>query len=83
MDYEQFNGSGVEEINNISKVFLENVKMLTQKEVIIYSDLSNAKNTFGTELANNYQLWLAYYGNYNGLYNVCLLYTSPSPRDCS
>ena len=70
MDYEQFNGSGVEEINNISKVFLENVKMLTQKEVIIYSDLSNAKNTFGTELANNYQLWLAYYGNYNGLYNV-------------
>lgn len=70
MDYEQFNGVGKEEINNISKVFLENVKRLTQKEVIIYSDLYNAQNTFGSELSNNYQLWLAYYGNYNNLYNI-------------
>lgn len=67
MDYEEFNGVGKEEINNIAKVFLENVKNLTKKEVIIYSDLSNAQNTFSSELANNYQLWLAYYGDYNQL----------------
>ncbi len=70
MDYEVFGGVGVNEINNISQVFLETVKRLTNKEVVIYSDLSNAQNTFGRELANNYPLWLAYYGDYNELINV-------------
>lgn len=70
MDYEVFGGVGVNEINNISQVFLETVRRLTNKEVVIYSDLSNAQNTFGRELANNYPLWLAYYGDYNELINV-------------
>lgn len=70
MDYEVFGGVSVAEINNIAQVFLESVKRLTNKEVIIYSDLSNSRDTFGIELARNYPLWLAYYGNYNELNNI-------------
>lgn len=70
MDYETFGGVGVQEINKIAQVFLESVRRLTNKEVIVYSDLSNAQSTFGRELGENYELWLAYYGNYNELNNV-------------
>lgn len=70
MDYEVFNGSNREEIDNISRTFLETVKKLTGKDIIIYSDLSNAKNIFNESLAENYELWLAYYGDYNELTNV-------------
>ena len=38
MDYEVFGGVSVGEINNIAQIFLESVKRLTNKEVIIYSD---------------------------------------------
>lgn len=61
---------GVNEINEIAEVFLEETKRLTGKEIIVYSDLSNSRNTFGTNLAENYQLWLAYYGDYNRLDNI-------------
>lgn len=67
MDYEEFFGVSVQEINNISNAFLKEVENLTGKEAIIYSDLSNAQNTFNQELASNYDLWLAYYGNTNEL----------------
>lgn len=67
MDYEVFEGVSASEINNIAEVFLESVKRLTNKEVIVYSDLSNAQSIFGRELAQNYPLWIAYYGNYNEL----------------
>ena len=67
MDYETFGDSSVEEINDIAEVFLETVQELTGKEIIIYSDLSNAENVFDTELADNYGLWIAYYGDYNEL----------------
>ena len=70
MDYEVFNGSSREEINNISRAFIETVEELTGKEVIIYSDLSNTQNTFNESLAENYKLWLAYYGDYNELTDV-------------
>ena len=60
MDFESFGDLGVEEINNIAYAFLETVKRLTNKEVIIYSDLYNSQNTFSVELAQNYGLWLAY-----------------------
>ena len=43
---------GVEEINSIAQVFLETTKRLTGKEVIVYSDLSNAQDTFGREIAD-------------------------------
>lgn len=70
MDYEVFGGVGREQINNIARVFLETVEEITNKEIIIYSDLSNAQNTFDASLAQDYELWLAYYGNYNELINV-------------
>lgn len=70
LDYEVFGGVGVEEINQIAEVFLETTKRLTNKEVILYSDLSNAQNLFGRELSENYGLWLAYYGDYRELENV-------------
>ena len=70
LDYEVFGGVGVEEINQIAEVFLETTKRLTNKEVILYSDLSNAQNLFGRELSENYGLWLAYYGDYRELENI-------------
>ena len=60
----------MEESNNIAQVFLESVKRLTNKEVIIYSDLSNARDRFNRSIADNYELWLAYYGDYNNLADV-------------
>ncbi len=70
LDYETFGGVSVEEINNIALAFIETVEMLTNKEVIIYSDLSNAQNVFNENLAQNNQLWLAYYGNTDELQNI-------------
>ena len=70
MDYEVFGGVSIEESNNIAQVFLESVKRLTNKEVIVYSDLSNATDRFNRQLADNYELWLAYYGDYNNLTDV-------------
>ncbi len=67
MDYEVFGGVSVEESNNIAQVFLESVKRLTNKEVIVYSDLSNARDRFSRNIADNYELWIAYYGDYNNL----------------
>ncbi len=61
MDYETFGGVGVQESNEIAQVFLETTKRLTNKDIIIYSDLSNSQSRFSRELAENYELWLAYY----------------------
>lgn len=70
MDYETFGGVGIEESNEIAQVFLESVKRLTNKEIIVYSDLSNAQSRFNRNIADNYELWLAYYGDYNNLRDV-------------
>ena len=70
MDFEVFDGLGNDQINEISKVFLETVKNNTQKDVAIYSDLYNAQNVFSRELANEYELWIAYYGNYEELNDI-------------
>ena len=70
MDYEIFGGVSIEESNNIAQVFLESVKRLTNKEVIVYSDLSNARDRFNRTIANNYELWIAYYGDYNKLRDI-------------
>lgn len=61
MDFEVFGDLNITEINRISRVFLERVKEITGKEVIIYSDASNARNVFSAELANDYPLWIAEY----------------------
>ena len=70
LDYEIFGGVGKEEINNIARTFMERVEELTNKEVILYSDLSNARDTFDTSLAEDYELWIAYYEDRNRLINI-------------
>ena len=71
MDFEEFNaGISNEEINQISETFLKTLEELTQKEVIIYSNLYHSQRIFNYGLAQKYPLWLAYYGNYNNLTNV-------------
>lgn len=62
MDFEQFGDLNNEEINNISRTFLEEVQRLSGKDVIIYSDVFNAQNTFSSSLANDYPVWIAEYG---------------------
>lgn len=70
LDYEQFNGVNREQINQIAIAFIRKIKELTEKEVIIYSDLSNAENTFNSEVASTGELWIAFYGDYRNLQNV-------------
>ncbi|MCI9063276.1 MAG: LysM peptidoglycan-binding domain-containing protein [Clostridia bacterium] len=62
MDFEQLGGLTRREVNDISFAFLERVEELTKKEMIIYSDLSNARDVFSRELARKYPLWIAEYG---------------------
>ena len=69
LDYEQFNEVSKEQINQIALAFIQKVKELTKKQVIIYSDLYNSESTFNTELANEGELWIAYYGDYRNLQN--------------
>ena len=68
MDFEEFGNLNQEEINDISKAFLNRVTELTGKETVVYSDLSNAENIF--DLSDIAPLWIAYYGDYNRLKNV-------------
>lgn len=70
LDYEQFNGVDTEQINEIAMAFIQKLKELTEKQVIIYSDLYNSESIFNTELANQGELWIAYYGDYRNLENV-------------
>ena len=49
---------------------MERVEELTNKEVMLYSDLSNARDTFDTSLAEDYELWIAYYEDRNRLINI-------------
>lgn len=70
MDYEQFGGVSTEEINQIAMAFIQKVKEITEKQVIIYSDLYNSENTFNSELSSQGELWLSYYGDYRNLENV-------------
>ena len=67
LDYEIFGGADVTTINQIAETFMSTVQEITGKEIILYSDLSNAQDVFGTDLAEKYELWIAYYGDYNDL----------------
>ena len=72
MDFESFGNLSNEEINNIAYTFLSYVKNNYGKDVIVYSDLSNAENIFSEQIANEFELWLAYYNDYNLIDNVVL-----------
>lgn len=60
MDFESFGELTVAEINEIGITFMQTVQSLSQKEMVIYSDTSNASSRFGGELTN-YPLWVAQY----------------------
>lgn len=71
MDYEQFyEGNSIAEINQIALAFMERLQELTGKEVIVYSNLNDARNVFNSEISSRYPLWLAYWGDYNNLQNI-------------
>lgn len=70
LDYEQFGGTNKEEINQIAMAFIQRVKELTKKQVIVYSDLYNSENIFNDQLSSQGELWLAYYGDYENLNSV-------------
>lgn len=63
MDFESFGNLNVEEINEIGLTFMQTVQNLSGKEMVIYSDTSNASNRFRGELTN-YPLWVAQYEVY-------------------
>lgn len=61
MDFEVFGNLNTNEINSISKTFLQRVEQLTGKEMIIYSNTYDARAFFSEELARIYPLWVAQY----------------------
>ncbi len=61
MDFESFGNLSREEINIVAITFLQELQRVTGKEVVVYSDTSNATNTFFGEITN-YPLWVAEYG---------------------
>ena len=61
MDFESFGNLSNNEINEISKVFLETLQSATNKEVLIYSNNYTARTILSSNLAI-YPLWVANYG---------------------
>ena len=61
MDFESFGNLSVAQINEIGLAFLQTVESLSGKEVVVYSDTSNAINIWNESIAN-YPLWVAEYG---------------------
>lgn len=72
MDYERFYGLNIEESRRVAVAFMEELRSITGKDVIIYSDLSNARNRFNIEELTRYPLWIAYYGDYRELEDIQL-----------
>lgn len=60
MDFESFGSLTPSEITQIGLTFMKTVENLSKKEMVIYSDTSNASYRFGGELTN-YPLWVAQY----------------------
>ena len=61
MDFESFGNLSVNQINEISKVFLETLQSVSGKDVLIYSNSYTARTIFSSDLAI-YPLWVANYG---------------------
>lgn len=61
MDFENFGNLSVNQINEISKVFLETLENTTGAQCVIYSNAYSARNIFSRELTK-YPLWVANYG---------------------
>ena len=67
MDYEDFFGEGKTEINEIAVAFIQRLREITGKDVIVYSNMNNIRNTFGDDVALEGDLWVAYYSNPNNI----------------
>ena len=61
MDFENFGNLSTTQVNEISRIFLETLESLTNKEVLIYSNAYSARTIFSSSLTN-YPLWVANYG---------------------
>ena len=70
LDYEVFGGVPATQINQIARTFLETTKKLTNKDVLLYSDLYNSRTVFSKGLAQDYQLWVANYTSSQNLQNA-------------
>ncbi|WP_294345754.1 LysM peptidoglycan-binding domain-containing protein [uncultured Clostridium sp.] len=72
LDLEVSGGLNRNELTNLAKVFLEEVKRLTNKEVVVYTYSNFAKTNINASL-NKYPLWIAEYGvttpQNNGVWN--------------
>ena len=60
MDFESFGNLSDYEINSIAEAFLSTVEEITEKEVVIYSNASDARDVFYRNL-NVYPIWVADY----------------------
>lgn len=60
MDFESFGSLSNYQINQIALAFLSQVKTITNKDVLIYSDTYNATSTFSSSLVS-FPLWVAQY----------------------
>ena len=61
MDFENFGNLSINQINDISKAFLETLENATNSQPIIYSNAFSARTIFSQELTK-YPLWVANYG---------------------
>ncbi|MFG5866178.1 GH25 family lysozyme [Clostridium perfringens] len=70
LDIETTEGVGVRDLTSICIEFLEEVKRLTGKEVVVYTYTSFANNNLDSRLGN-YPVWIAHYGvNTPGANNI-------------
>lgn len=72
MDFENFEDLSNEEINEIAYTFLSTAKERYGKDIIIYSDLNNVEIVWNEKIAKEFELWLAYYNDYNLIDNLNL-----------
>ncbi len=61
MDFESFGSLNKSQINEIAVVYMKEVKRLSGKDVVVYSNTYDAKYVFNSEVANE-PLWVAQYG---------------------
>ena len=62
LDFETFNGLTTSEISEIALAFMDTVKEITGKDVVLYTNQYSASTRFNQEVANKYPLWIAEYG---------------------
>lgn len=62
LDFESFGRLNKEEINRIALAYMQELERLTRHRPAIYSDSSNAVNTFTDRRLTRYPLWVAAYG---------------------